>query len=131
MNRTELPFWTVSEDRLDFDTDSFDYVLLCYVLHHAKTPDRVLQEAVRVSRRGVIVLESLYHNEFQHQLLRILDRAVNRVRSRGLMRSQEEHLHHRTKEEWMTLLDDLGLQLLRERSDGHWIHRKAVLMVCE
>lgn len=42
-------------DHLPFDDDSFDYVSLLSVLEYAKAPVPVLQEAIRVAKRGILV----------------------------------------------------------------------------
>lgn len=43
------------EKGLAFPNDSFDYVILCDVLEHVRAPLYVLKEALRVSKRYVIV----------------------------------------------------------------------------
>jgi len=43
------------EEPLDFDNDSFDYVILCDVLEHLFDPMFTLREALRVSKKYVIV----------------------------------------------------------------------------
>lgn len=56
-----LPFFTVGQrGSLPFDTASFDTVLLLTVLHHADDPARVLAEAARVSRRRIVLIESVF-----------------------------------------------------------------------
>jgi SAM-dependent methyltransferase len=129
MNRTNLPFQLVRPSRLDFPRDSFDYVILNFVLHHAEDPRAVAAEAARVARRGVVIVESVYERPCQHRLLRFLDPLANRIRSGGLMRRQEEHLHFRTADEWRLLFLGLDLRIERERAGGNWIHRQSAFLV--
>lgn len=56
-----LPFAKPLEgESLPFASTSFDTVLLLTVLHHANCPLQVLAEALRVSRRRIIVIESVF-----------------------------------------------------------------------
>ena len=127
LNRTDLPFFQYDGTTLPFDDKSFDVTLLVFVLHHCRDPDRVLQEAFRVSRKRVIVVESVYESARGKQLLRALDRIANRVRSRGLMNAQEEHLHFRKAAEWCRLIEEQGGKVVGGARHGHLVHRQAVL----
>ncbi len=53
----EAEFRTASAESLPFSDASFDLSFLGHVLHESETPLRVLQEARRVCRRRVAVLE--------------------------------------------------------------------------
>lgn len=50
---------------LPFDSNSFDVVTFLYVLHHMKEPRAALQEALRVSRKRVMIHEDTPSNAFQ------------------------------------------------------------------
>ncbi|MDX1740907.1 MAG: methyltransferase domain-containing protein, partial [Rhodothermales bacterium] len=129
LNRTGLPFSLVGPGRLGFESDSFDYVILYFVLHHAEDPVAVVTEAARVARHGVVVVESVYETPLQLRLLGFLDRFANRIRSGGRMRAQEEFLHFRKTDRWRQLFEELGLRVERERAGGNWIHRQAAFLV--
>jgi ubiquinone/menaquinone biosynthesis C-methylase UbiE len=131
MNRTALPWSLVEEENLHFATDSVDYVILYFVLHHAANPVRVLAEAARVARHGVIVVESVYEWPVQLKVLTLLDQLANRLRSGGLMADQEENLHFRTVAEWRQLVAQLRLTIDQERIQGNWIHTKAMFKICK
>lgn len=45
-------------EQLSFDDGSFDYVVIHDAVHHAQSPHRVLTEMYRVSRKGLVVVES-------------------------------------------------------------------------
>ncbi|MFP7834551.1 class I SAM-dependent methyltransferase [Marisediminicola sp. LYQ134] len=68
-----IPTVSYQGDRLPFDDDSFDSVLLIDVLHHTDDPEVVLREAARVSRGSVIVKDHYYENEAQHRRLQRSD----------------------------------------------------------
>lgn len=58
-NQTALKLIMFDGKRLPFEDNSFDAVLLVFVLHHAQDAKAVLAEARRVSRDRVIVLEDV------------------------------------------------------------------------
>ncbi|HUQ41181.1 MAG TPA: methyltransferase domain-containing protein, partial [Candidatus Limnocylindrales bacterium] len=61
-----------------FADKSFDYALLCNVLHHAGDQGALLREALRLARRGVIIKDHLADTRFQHFQLAVLDVLGNR-----------------------------------------------------
>ncbi len=48
--------------RIPFDDKSFDVSLFATVLHHIHDIDRVLDEARRVTKEKIIIVEDLYHH---------------------------------------------------------------------
>lgn len=127
LHRVDLPFVRLGEDTLPFGDDAFDVAVLAYVLHHTRDASTVLAEALRVSRR-VVVLESVYATAFDHATLDCADRWANTLRSRGAMTKQEEHLHFRTDEEWRQLFGEMGT-LIHVRAFGRWPHRQALYVL--
>jgi len=69
-NQTELPLTLFDGKRLPFPDDSFDVVLLIFVLHHAEDVLPVLEEARRVSRKTVLVLEDVSSNFWDRMMFR-------------------------------------------------------------
>ncbi len=123
-NRTGLPMQTYDGSELPFPDRSFDVVLLVFVLHHCKDSETTLKESLRVARERVVVLESVYERAFDHRLLRFLDRVANRLRSGGLMRTQEGDLTFRRAEEWVALFERHGAQMCGTVRKGRWVHRQ-------
>ena len=126
LNQTTLPHIRYDGRRLPFSNASFDTTLLLFVLHHTADAEVVLAEAKRVTREQLIVMESVYVGEFQHRLLRGLDRLANHLRSAGKMRAQDEHLHFRTTEMWRALFAAHGLAIEAEVHRGRWVHRRVL-----
>jgi SAM-dependent methyltransferase len=56
-----------------FPDGHFDCVLLIDVLHHAEDPEPILSEAMRISRKKLIIKDHYYTSRFSHFLLRISD----------------------------------------------------------
>jgi len=101
-NTTSLPLTLYDGCHVPFPDDSFDVVLLIFVLHHATDARAVLLEAQRVCRRHVIVFEDVNQT--------VWDRWVFRVFHRWLAWSQKIPRPHREwdPERWSALARDLG-----------------------
>jgi len=69
-NQTDLPMTLFDGKKLPFADDSFDVVLLVFVLHHAEDAKAVLEEARRVSRDRVIVFEDVTSNLWDRMMFR-------------------------------------------------------------
>jgi SAM-dependent methyltransferase len=108
-NRTPLKVVHYDGLHLPFPADSFDTVLLVFVLHHAKDPRAVLDEARRVSRRQVLVLEDVN--------LTWWDRMVFRGFHRWAEWSQNmpRPYHEWPPQRWTELAGEIGL---RQRWSG-------------
>ncbi len=50
---------------LPFEDDSFDVIVMAFMLHHVKHQDEIFREALRCSRRGLIVYEDTYFSPWQ------------------------------------------------------------------
>ncbi len=129
MNRTRLPHLQFDGSRLPFADAAFDATVLYFVLHHAENQEAVLREALRVSRRRVVIVESVFVGNSDLRRLTLLDRWANRLRSGGLMNEQEDHLHFRRASEWRTFIAGCGGTLVAERRRGRWLHRQVLLVV--
>ncbi len=55
----KIPFKITDGKNLSFPENSFDVVLINYVLHHSKDPISVLKEAKRVARDKIVIYEDL------------------------------------------------------------------------
>lgn len=65
-------------EKIPFEDNSFDCVFFIDVLHHAGKPFELLEEALRVSRRKVIVKDHFYRNRLDWQILKIADDLGNK-----------------------------------------------------
>ncbi len=104
-----IHYSTYNGSVLPFDNESFDTVLVAFVLHHADDPDSVLSEAMRVARKRIIVLEDTPDTEKEARFNRFADAVVN-LEIAG-------HPHaNRSKREWESKFLSLGLKLVQVQS---------------
>lgn len=118
MNRSRLPLTLYDGTRLPYEDQSFDVVLLIYVLHHAAQPASVLQEALRVAKQRVIIVESTTDNKPRYYFTYSLDIWANRLRSKGAMRDQEEQLAFHAAPYWAKLIRKMGATCVWEDARG-------------
>ena len=128
MNRTNRELVVYDGENLPFDDRKFDIVILYFVLHHAREPQRVLSEAVRVSRDRVLVVESIYDTGLERKLLHIIDRLANRIRSSGAMNAQEEFLSFATADEWVERASRYDPHVYYERF-GKFPHKQLLMRI--
>ena len=93
----EGDFRVASAESLPFPDDSFDVAFLGHVLHESEIPLRVLQEARRVSRRRVSVLEWPHQEEAEgppkaHRLKS--EEVLNFAAEAGFKQCREIRLQH-------------------------------------
>src|SRR3989441_1362386 len=79
------PYVVYDGARLPCGDGAFDTTLLSLALHHAETPEAVLDEAVRVTRGRLLVVESVYRDRVERFWLDLLDGHLNRHRHGGRM----------------------------------------------
>ncbi|MEM7007764.1 MAG: methyltransferase domain-containing protein [Thermodesulfobacteriota bacterium] len=109
--------------KLPYANGSFDTALLLTVLHHTQNPKDVLLEAMRVSKR-IIIIEDIYSNTLQKYLTFAADSIVN-LEFRG-------HPHtNKNDSGWLKLFDELGLKLLARRYDRFSILFKQATYILE
>ena len=76
--RTHIPVLAFNGNELPFENDSFDCVMFVDVLHHADKPEKLLAEAVRVSKDSIVIKDHLLEGRFAGATLRLIDWVGNR-----------------------------------------------------
>ncbi len=106
-NQTSLPLTVYDGHRLPFADDSFDVVLLIFVLHHTRDPRAVLSEAKRVCRRHVIVFEDINLTFWDRLVFRGFHHLIQWTHNIG------RPFHIWPPERWAQLGEELGFRV-------HW-----------
>ncbi|MBL0018694.1 MAG: methyltransferase domain-containing protein [Bacteroidetes bacterium] len=88
-----------------FPEKSFDTSLMITMLHHTPDPEKIVLEAIRVTKGRLVIMEDIYRNKLQQQLTYFTDSLVNL--------EFEGHPHtNKTDAEWQALFKDLDLKLV-------------------
>jgi SAM-dependent methyltransferase len=118
--RTSEPYLIYDGARLPFREATFDTTLISLALHHCAEPEWVVDEAVRVTRSRLIILESVYRNRWEHFWLGRLDGCLNRYRHQGEMHTP---LAFKSPQQWQQLFDGRHLRTVARRWLGSWGER--------
>jgi SAM-dependent methyltransferase len=60
-----IPINLYDGQKLPFADDSFDVIIMAFMLHHVQHQDKLFEEAVRCSRRNIIIFEDTYFSPWQ------------------------------------------------------------------
>jgi len=118
--KADGPYVVYDGARLPFCAGPFDTTLILLTLHHCARPEAVLDEALRVTRRRLIVMESVYRTGLERFWLELLDGRLNRYRHDGRM---DAPLAFRRPEEWGRMFESRGLRVVETRWLGSWWER--------
>lgn len=97
-----------SADKLPFENESFDFVLLIDVLHHTEDPQVFLAEAARVSRSYVIIKDHYCQSFLDRICLSFMDWIGNRAHDVPIP------MNYLSKEQWKALYAACDLSLDKE-----------------
>ena len=107
--KTNFPVLKFDGKHLSYDTGSFDLIFFTYVLHHAAdNAITLLEDAHRIARRHVIVLEDPKETEDDYRWAYKHDRS-------GTFRGRLE---------WLKLFDLLKYDVIHEAALGSQIHSR-------
>jgi SAM-dependent methyltransferase len=70
---TDIPVREFDGHTIPWPDDHFDIALFVDVLHHTEAPARLLAEAKRVSKRGIVLKDHLREGLFAESTLRFMD----------------------------------------------------------
>jgi SAM-dependent methyltransferase len=118
--RVPGPYVVYDGARLPFRDATFDTTLLLLTLHHCRDAGTVLAEAVRVTRRRLLLTESVYRNRAERWWLLALDGPFNGRRHGGAM---SRALDVRPPEAWRHALQAQGLTVSATAWLGPWWER--------
>ena len=104
----KVPVVTYGGGEMPFPDKSFDVSLLITMLHHVETPERLLREARRVTRRFVVVVEDLYRHSVGRIWTVLRDSLLN-------LEFVGHPRQFRMKEEWFRCFRGLGFKVESEK----------------
>lgn len=103
-------------DKIPFDENKFDVALILTVLHHTPNPEKIIKEAMRVSK-CIIIIEDIYDNKFHKYLTYFFDSLLN-LEFIG-------HPHtNKDDRQWKKTFSNLGLKLIDVRYDKSFLFFK-------
>lgn len=114
LNQTNLPLVIYDGEKIPFSDNEFDTALIICVLHHCKDPIKVLEEAKRVVKNKIIIIENFSTTNFGKFALRFKDALLN-VGFCLLANSFKEIInlpfYFKTVSEWEEIFRSLNLKV--------------------
>lgn len=102
---SHIPVTLFDGSKLPFDDKSFDIVTFVDVLHHTNNAKELLAEALRVSRKLVIIKDHLVSGFLAGPTLRLMDEVGNRRYNVALP------YNYFTPEQWRKTFSDIGAKI--------------------
>lgn len=123
-NKSKLPMQLFDGRALPFADQSFDCALVVFVLHHNPDPRPLMQEALRVARQGVLVVENDVRGALKRPITRLIDS------TEFLRRGVPPCYMTKSSSEWHAFFEDLPARAtaLRAFKIG-WFWNNVVLRV--
>lgn len=111
-----LPFANYSEGGIiDLPDKCVDNTILWTVLHHSDNPIHLLNEAERITRHRIVLVEGYANDPHVHQINCFFDWFANRP---GKNIDVNVPYNFKTTEEWKSLFNKLGCKLIKEEYLG-------------
>lgn len=118
-----IDFQLYNGKNLPFGSDSFDVVLISYVLHHCQDQIFTLREAKRVVKNKIIIYEDLPENFFFKFVCRI-----HGISFAYFFQKNKEFGVFNNDNKWKKIFDGLDLKLIFEKKVGHFGRRKMFVL---
>ncbi len=112
----EIPFRRYDGKNLSFlKDDSFDAVLINYVLHHCQNPIELLKEAKRVSKGVIVLYENLPEGLWSRMFC-----FLHGVSFACFFQKNENKGRFYTRKEWEEIFERLGLKVIYSKKLSGW-----------
>lgn len=109
---------------MPFKDNTFDLSIILTVLHHTDKQDEVLKEAMRVTKKRILIIEDIYNNQIDKFITQIVDSLIN-LEIRG-------HPHsNRNDQEWKEYFKNLGLKISETKYPNRYLVFKPVIYELE
>jgi ubiquinone/menaquinone biosynthesis C-methylase UbiE len=118
LNQTDLRLVIYDGKNIPFDDNTFDTALLICVLHHCQDSLRVLEEAKRVVKNRIIIIEDISTSRFGGIALRFKDAITNIcfcLLANSLKEITNLPFDFKTVPEWEKIFQDLNLKVIHKR----------------
>lgn len=129
MNRTNLSLQVYDGQSIPFPDASFDDSLLSFVLHHCEDPLLVLSEAVRVSKKRIVIFEDTFRTPFERFLTCANDFISNSPFFLANPFKMNMPFHYRRVTEWEDIFDKFSLKVKFKKITQHLLTRHVLFIL--
>ena len=113
-NQTNLKLVLYDGENIPFSDNHFDTVLLIFTLHHCLKPMKVLEEAKRVAKKKIIVIEDIPTSRLNRIFLCFWDIISNLI---SIVKPPGENItfNFKTISQWQKIFNDLQLKIIFQK----------------
>ena len=113
-NKTDLKLILYNGKKIPFKDNSFDIVLIIFVLHHTKDQINLLKEAKRIGQK-IIIFEDTPKNRLEYALWKFWDWFLNLGHGVSMVySSKKEH-------DWLHIFKKMDLKLVEKKNFRHFL----------
>ena len=118
-----IPFQMIDGKNLPFPDNSFDIVLINYVLHHSGDPIVLLKEAKRVAKDKIIVYEDLPEG--------LLSRIICKIHGISFAKifQNQNQTSFKSEREWEEVFKKIGLNIIFKRRINNFPVKKELFIL--
>lgn len=127
---TKIPVEYFDGQRIPHGNASFDVVMFVDVLHHAEDPCGLLKEALRVSRKVMLIKDHIQKGFLAGPTLRFMDRVGN------LRHGVSCRYDYWPRQRWSRTFESLGVKVIKWREHlglypwpGRWVFDRSLHFV--
>ena len=109
-NETKIPTMLFDGTNVPFIKREFDYTMFVYSLHHTGNKNdirKLLLEAKRVSKKGILILDHAYENVFDRAIISAWDYFSNKLKNHKMKIT----FNFLKEKEWLDLFKKLNLKV--------------------
>jgi SAM-dependent methyltransferase len=106
-----IPCSMYDGDTIPFAPASFDYVLFVDVLHHTPDSEKLLAQAARIARRGIVIKDHYCESVLDYRTLALMDWFGNAQYGIALPND------YKSTRQWRELFGRLGLREIRTETE--------------
>ncbi len=123
VNVSSIPFERFDGQHLSFPEDSFDVVLINYVLHHAESPRVLLIEAKRVARDKIIIYEDLLEGFLSKLFCKIHGFSFDNFFGNPYQTT------FKSEKEWLDIFKETGLSVIFKKRISNFPVKKELFIL--
>ena len=103
----KIPFFKIKDnEELPFKDNSFDVVLISYVLHHSQNPEKILKEAKRVGKKIII---------FEDSPEGVLSKLRCKLHQITFFGGSRKNFNFKKMKEWEKIFEKLKLKIIAKK----------------
>ena len=119
----DIPFQIIDGKSLPFPENSFDVILINYVLHHSEDPVALLKEAKRVVKDKIVIYEDLPEDIFSKIICQL-----HRISFDNFFRNPTQTFF-KSERDWEKIFREIGLNTIFKKRINNFPAKKELFIL--